>query len=99
MESPLSQHNFSARPFPEKILPWEYDGSMKVMKVTQNGSMRWGAYNWVYMTHSLSGKYVGSEEIGNGIWKVFYRNVFLGYFNEKELRKKEQIIRLGTNLV
>jgi transposase InsO family protein len=99
METPLSQHNFSARPFPEKILPWEYDGSMKVMKVTQNGSMRWGAYNWVYMTHSLSGKYVGSEEIGNGIWKVFYRNVFLGYFNEKELRKKEQIIRLGTNLV
>ena len=27
---------------------------------------------------------VAAEEPGNGIWKVFYRNVFLGYFNEKE---------------
>jgi hypothetical protein len=72
---------------------------MKVMKVTQNGAMRWGAYNWVYLTQSLSGKYIGAEDINNGIWKVYYRNVFLGYFNENELRTKEQSVRLGTNLV
>jgi len=45
------------------------------------------------------GKYIGALEMGNGIWRVFYRNVFLGYFNENELRTKEQSVRLETNLV
>jgi hypothetical protein len=34
-----------------------------------------------------------------GIWKIFYRNVFLGFFNENELKNKEKSIRLETNLV
>ncbi|HEW92019.1 MAG TPA: hypothetical protein ENF81_05710 [Thermotogaceae bacterium] len=48
METPASVHNFSIRPFPEKIPDFDYDSQMKILKVTQNGSMRWGAYNWVY---------------------------------------------------
>lgn len=61
--------------------------------------MRWSAYNWVYLSASLQGKYAGALEMGNGIWRVSYRNVFLRYFNENELRKKEQSIRLEINLV
>jgi len=30
---------------------------------------------------------------------IYYKNVFLGYFNENELRNKETSIRLETNLV
>ncbi|WP_169676724.1 hypothetical protein [Flavivirga algicola] len=44
-------------------------------------------------------KYVGIQNLGNGIWKVFYRNVFLGFFDKYELRNKETSIRLETNLV
>jgi len=47
----------------------------------------------------LIGRYIGAEELGNGIWRVYYRNVFLGYFNEKDIREKEKSIRLSTNLV
>ena len=99
METPASIHNYSTRPFPEKITKFDYDSELRVLKVTKNGSMRWGAYNWVYLSASLQGKYVGVLEMGNGIWRVFYRNVFLGYFNENELRTKEKSVRLGTNLV
>jgi len=99
MATPLSQHDFSTRPFPERIEPWVYYGDMKVMKVTDNGSMRWGSYHWISITRSLAGKYVAAEQIGDSIWKVSYRNVFLGYFDETHLRRKEQTIRLGTNLV
>lgn len=99
METPASVHNFSTRPFPEKIRNFDYETEMKVLKITKNGAMRWGAYNWVYLTASLQGKYVGVLEIGNGIWRVFYRNVFLGYFNENELRTKDKSVRLETNLV
>ena len=44
-------------------------------------------------------KYVGALEMGNGIWRVFYRNVFLGYFDKDELKTKEKSVRLETNLV
>nr|WP_321453146.1 IS481 family transposase [uncultured Carboxylicivirga sp.] len=99
METPAAIHDFSTRPYPEKIPEFDYEPDMRVLKVTKNGSVRWGAYNWVYLSASLQGKYVGAMELGNGIWRVFYRNVFLGYFNQNELRTKEQSVRLETNLV
>lgn len=72
---------------------------MKVMKVCQNASLRWKSYYWVYLTAGLKGKYVGVEDQGNGIWRVFYRDVFLGYFNENKIRDKQVSIRLSQNLV
>ena len=99
METPSYVHKRSQMPFPERIKSYEYPSHMKVMNVTQNGAMRWKAYYWVYMSRGLIGKQVGAEELGNGVWKVFYRNVFLGYFNEKDIRDKEKSIRLSTNLV
>ena len=99
METPGSVHNFSTRPFPERIPGFDYGPNFKVLKVTQNGAIRWKSYYWVYLTVALKGKYVGIEQLGNAIWKVFYRNVFLGFFNENELRNKEKSIRLETNLV
>jgi transposase InsO family protein len=99
METPAKVHKPSNRPFPDRIRAWDYPGHMKVMKVTKNGSIRWNSYYWVFMSRGLIGKYVGLEELGNGIWKVFYRNVFLGYFNEKDIRDKKKSTRLSTNLV
>ncbi|GAA4279835.1 hypothetical protein [Gaetbulibacter aestuarii] len=70
-----------------------------MIKVTQNGAIRWRSYYWVYLTAALKGKFVGVQDLGNGIWKVYFRNVFLGFFNERELRNKKSNIRLETNLV
>ena len=99
MKTPADIHDFSTRPYPEKILNFDYDPIYKILKVTKNEAIRWKSYYWVYLTAALKGKYVAIEDIGNGIWKVFYRNVFLGYFDEKQLRNKEQSTRLETNLV
>ena len=99
MKTPAESHDFSNRPYPEKITNYDYPSTMKVMKVCMNGSMRWKSYYWVYLTASLKGKYVGAEEQGNGIWRVFYRDVFLGYFNESNIRDKQVSIRLIQNLV
>jgi transposase InsO family protein len=99
METPAKAHKWSERAFPEYIKEWSYAPHMKVMNVTQNGSIRWKSYYWVYLTRGLIGKRVAAEEIGNGIWKVFYRDVFLGYFNEKNIREKQTSTRLSTNLV
>ena len=99
MKTPKKVHVRSSNPFPERITNYDYPSYMKVMNVTMNGSVRWKAYYWVFITNGLIKKQVGAEEIGNGVWKVFYRDVFLGYFNEKDIRDKEKSTRLSTNLV
>ena len=98
-KTPADMNDFSTRPFLERIPDFHYDAKYKVLKVTQNGSIRWKSYYWVYVTASLMGKYVGILELANGIWRVFYRNVFLGFFDENYLRNKEQATRLEINLV
>jgi uncharacterized protein DUF6933 len=39
------------------------------------------------------------EQLKDWIWKVFYRNVFLGFFNENNIRDKQVSIRLSQNIV
>ncbi|QCK16109.1 integrase core domain-containing protein [Mangrovivirga cuniculi] len=68
IETPAVIHTFSNRPFPEKIPSYDYHTHMKVMNVTQNGSVRWKSYYWVYITASLTGRQIAAEEIGNGIY-------------------------------
>ena len=99
MKTLANIHDFSTRPFPERIFNSDYDSKCEVIKVTQNGAIRWKSYYWIYLTAALKGKHIGIHDKGNGIWKVFYRNLFLGFFNEKQLRNKQKSIRLETNLV
>ena len=99
MKTPADMHDFSTKPFPEKTPKFDYDSKYKVLKVTKNGSVRWKSYYWVYVSAALMGKHIAIEDIGNGIWKVFYRNVLLGFFDERHLRNKQQSTRLETNLV
>jgi transposase InsO family protein len=99
METPASMHTRSTIPFPDRIKEYQYPAHMRVVNVTKSGSIRWKSYYWIYLSRVLIGKKAGIEEIGNGIWKVFYRDVFLGYFNENDLRKKQQSTRLSPNLV
>ena len=94
MHTPKKIHIRSNIPFPERIKKYDYPSHMKVMNVTMNGFVRWKSYYWLYLTAALKGKYLGIEDLANGIWNVFYRSVFLGYFNESELRNKEKSIRL-----
>lgn len=87
-ETPASIHDFSNRPFLERIPKFEYQGNIKILKVCQNGAVRWKLYHWVYLTAALKAEYVAIQDMGKGIWKVFYRNVFLGFFDENNIRNK-----------
>jgi len=62
---------------------FDYSPHMNVIKVTQNGTMSWRAWHCVFLSQSLPGKYIGVEQIGDVIWKICYRSVFLVYFYEK----------------
>lgn len=51
------------------------------------------------MKNILKNKYVAIQNMGKGIWKVFYRNIFLGFFNENNIRNKQVSIRLSQNMM
>ena len=94
MKTPEHIHDSSTRLFPERIPDFDYDTPYKILKVTGNEALRWKSCYWVYLTAAVKGKYLALEDNGNGIWKGFYRDVFLGFIHERHLRNKESSTRL-----
>lgn len=85
MLTPAEVHVRSKREYPLIIRDWDYPSGLKAKMVTVNGAMRWGK-NFVMISTALSGKYVGLEELEDGIWGVYYRQVPLGYFGERSMQ-------------
>lgn len=99
LETPGSVHEHSSRPYKEKIREWVYPKECEVRRVTKNGALRWRSTEWVMVSTSLKDKFVGLEELGNGLWRVFFRKKMLGYFDEKNLRIMDELGRLKRNNV
>ena len=99
LETPGSVHVSSRRMYPEKIDEWYYPSWCQVRRVCKNGALRWRSTKWVMISTSLAEKNVGLEEIGDGIWRVYFRHKMLGYFHEEELRIQDELGRLKRNYV
>jgi len=89
MRTPSDVHTRSTREFPRIIRDWDYAKELTPRYVSGNGAIRWGSNDWIMISTALSGKYVGMEEVGNGLWKLYYRHVELGYFEEKSKKVHE----------
>jgi len=85
-KTPASVHVRSDREYSSKIIPWDYPTNLQVRRVFKNGAIRWGSEKWVMVSTALIDKHIGLEELGNGIWRVFFRSKLLGYLDEKNLR-------------
>ena len=90
MKTPNSAHVKSNREYSEKKINYDYDFHFNQKKVCINGAARWGAYHWLFISRGARGRYVAAQEVGDGIWNVYYRNVLLGYFDEKQFVRNEQ---------
>lgn len=81
-ETPASQYQPSARTFPRTLVPLEYPGHFEVRLVSRNSGIRWKK-RWVCVTHTLAGEYVGLEEVGDGLWDVYFGPLKLGRMDER----------------
>lgn len=97
LETPGSIHEYSPRPFKEKIEEWVYPADCEIRRVTKNGALRWKSTQWVMVSTTLIDKHVGLEELGDGIWRIYFRQKFLGYFDETNRRIMDEIGRLKRN--
>ncbi len=88
-KTPASLYTPSPREFPDKIIPPEYPETFDVRKVSGSGLFRW-MNEGVHVSRCLAGKYIGFEEIDDGLWKVFFYEKFLGFFDEKYLIMEDE---------
>jgi putative transposase len=84
-ETPSSLYRPSPRPLPTRVPDLEYPGHFEIRYVSGNGGIRWNCH-WVCVTHTLAGEYVGLEEVGDGLWDVYFGPLRLGRMDERRLR-------------
>ena len=81
-ETPSSLYRSSGRELPRQLAPLEYPGHFEVRLVSRNSGIRWKK-QWVRVTHTLAGEYVGLEEVGDGLWDVYFGPLKLGRLDER----------------
>lgn len=84
-ETPATLYRPSPRVLPKRLPEIEYPAHYEVRYVSANGGMRWKCA-WVCVTHTLTGEYVGLNEVGDGLWDVYFGPVLLGRMDERKLR-------------
>jgi putative transposase len=65
----------------------------EVRYVSANGGMRWN-HQWVNVSHTCIGEYIGLEEIDDGIWNVYFGLLTLGQLLERHMRIEDAYGRL-----
>lgn len=96
---PAKVHVPAGRAFPEKIREWEYPKEFVERYVCRNGAIRWKREGWVGVSTALMEKRVGLEAVGDGIWRVYFRQKPLGYFDERVRRIQDNLGRFKRNKV
>jgi hypothetical protein len=83
---------------PNKIPSLEYPDRFEVRYVSANGGIRWNK-DWVNVSITCVGEYVGLEEIDDGIWNVYFGALKLGRLLERHRRIEDAFGRLKRHNV
>nr|WP_241686867.1 integrase core domain-containing protein [Leptospira stimsonii] len=79
-KTPSQVYNYSQRSFPNRISEITYPDHFEIRKVDE-GCFYWKNQRY-FITKSLAGESIGFEPIEDGLWKIFFSFVTIGYFNE-----------------
>lgn len=85
LETPASVYERSARPFPSRIEEVSYPDHFEVRKISQDTTIRWKNRK-VFVSNLLARDYIGLEEVGEGLWSVYFGPVHLGWLDEEDYR-------------
>lgn len=85
---PASAYRKSSKEMPRKLLELEYPRHYQVTRVSSKGIMYCLA-SMVYAGHVLEGEHVGMEEVQDGVWKVYFGPIYLGFFDQRDKMKNK----------
>jgi hypothetical protein len=92
-QPPAVLYQRSVREFPRKLPPLVYPDRFEVRYVSANGGIRWNN-QWVNVSITCVGEYVGLEEIEDGVWNVYFGALRLGRLHERHMRIEDAYGRL-----
>src|SRR4029079_16846274 len=72
----------SPRALPRRLPPLDYPGHLEIRRVYGNGCVWWGD-RVLFLSNALIGDDVGFEEVGDGLWTVYFATVALARFDER----------------
>ncbi|HEV8578082.1 MAG TPA: integrase core domain-containing protein [Thermoanaerobaculia bacterium] len=73
----------SNRPYPSQLPQPEYPGHYEVRSVHPGGEIKWQGRS-LFLSEALGGERVGLEEYDDGLWAVYFGNLRLARFDERE---------------
>jgi len=85
LQTPAALYRSAPRPYPARLPALEYPAHFETRYVSHNGGIRWNS-QWVNVSITCAGEYVGLEEIDNGIWDVYFGPLRLGRLSEAQMR-------------
>jgi transposase InsO family protein len=91
--TPGSLYTRSSRLFPQKLKTVEYGKDVVVRSVGGSGRIKWKGTQ-VRITKALLGERVGLKPIADGIYRIYYCDHALGYFDERTLKAHSTIKQL-----
>lgn len=71
------------RPYPRRIPEPEYPGHFQPRLVCNAGTFRFQCAQ-IFISQALNKKWIGLEEIDDGIWAVYFYDVLLARFDERD---------------
>jgi len=75
MVTPVSIYEKSKRSYPKKIEEWSYPSEYRVRNICKNGIIRVGKDDSIFVGTAFKGKQLGFEDIGEGIYRVWFRGI------------------------
>lgn len=75
----------SPREYPRSLPTPEYPGHHLVRLVGSGGTIRFHGRQ-LFLSRALDDEYIGLEEAADGIWSVYFYNLLLGKFSERDFR-------------
>ena len=91
-KTPASVYLPSSRSFPEVLPPIEYPGHFETRRVSRNGGIRWNSH-WVNVSSVLAEEHVGLEEVDDGLWNLYLGPLWLGRFDEHDMKIEDALGR------
>ena len=85
METPSEVYRPSVRPFTDHPEPLEYPGHFEIRRVSGDATLRWKSRK-VFVSSLLKRHFVGLEQVGDGVWSVYFGPVHLGWLDEADYR-------------
>jgi putative transposase len=79
MTTPAAHYAVSPRAYPRRLPPLDYPAHVELRRVNANGAIRWHSEQ-IFLSHVLTGEYVGLEETGDDEWTISLGPLRLGYY-------------------